>query len=121
MLIKSYDDDWYGSPVSVLEMDGKVSQQQPPSPPPPPPPPQQYITGTPPPQVDVLDELVYVESHICDSGTKYYGELTEQVPPYPDPAPHRPCRPCSTPYSADPHPGRILITCSDTFLWRLRW
>ena len=29
--------------------------------------------------VDVLDELVYVESAICNSGTKNYGELTEQM------------------------------------------
>jgi len=39
-------------PVSVLEMDGKV---------------------------DVLDELIYVESALCSTGTKYYGELTEQM------------------------------------------
>jgi phosphoribulokinase len=48
----SYDDEWFGEPVTVLEMDGKV---------------------------DSLDELVYVESHICNAGTKYYGELTEQI------------------------------------------
>ena len=43
---------WYDQPVSVVEMDGKVEN---------------------------LEELIYVESHLCDSGTKYYGELTEQV------------------------------------------
>ena len=50
--ISSYDDVWYGSPVSVIEMDGKV---------------------------DNLEELVYVESQLCNAGTKYYGELTEQM------------------------------------------
>merc|ERR1719258_233307 len=50
--IASYDDDWYGIPVTVIEMDGKV---------------------------DNLEELVYIESQLCDAGTKYYGELTEQV------------------------------------------
>merc|ERR1719472_372696 len=50
--IASYEDDWYGNPVSVIEMDGKV---------------------------DNLEELVYVESQLCNAGTKYYGELTEQV------------------------------------------
>ena len=29
--------------------------------------------------VDVLDELVYVESAISATGTKFYGELTEQM------------------------------------------
>merc|ERR1719486_1235930 len=50
--IASYDDEWYGAPVQVIEMDGKV---------------------------DDLEELVYVESHLCNAGTKYYGELTEQM------------------------------------------
>ena len=50
--IASYDDDWYGTPVSVIEMDGKV---------------------------DNIEELVYIESQLCDAGTKYYGELTEQM------------------------------------------
>ena len=50
--IASYDDEWYGNPVTVIEMDGKVEN---------------------------LEELIYVESHLCDSGTKYYGELTEQI------------------------------------------
>merc|ERR1711988_444375 len=52
VLFKSYDDEWFGEAVSVIEMDGAV---------------------------DVLDELVYVESAICGSGTKSYGELTEQM------------------------------------------
>merc|ERR1719486_1306291 len=30
-------------------------------------------------KVDNLEELVYVESQLCNAGTKYYGELTEQV------------------------------------------
>merc|ERR1711871_1815419 len=50
--IASYDDEWYGSPVSVVEMDGKV---------------------------DNIEELIYIESQLCDAGTKYYGELTEQM------------------------------------------
>merc|ERR1719160_874669 len=50
--IASYDDMWYDQPVSVVEMDGKIEN---------------------------LEELIYVESHLCDSGTKYYGELTEQI------------------------------------------
>merc|ERR1711998_249335 len=52
VLFKSYQDEWFGAPVSVLEMDGKVES---------------------------LDELIYVESHLCNTGTKYYGELTEQM------------------------------------------
>jgi phosphoribulokinase len=50
--IASYDDEWYGNPVSIIEMDGKV---------------------------DNIEELVYIESHLCDAGTKYYGELSEQM------------------------------------------
>merc|ERR1719199_1941584 len=50
--ICSYEDTWFGSEVSVIEMDGKVED---------------------------LEELVYVESHLCNGGTKYYGELTEQI------------------------------------------
>jgi phosphoribulokinase len=50
--IASYDDEWYGSPVQVIEMDGKVED---------------------------LEELVYLESHLCNAGTKYYGELSEQM------------------------------------------
>ena len=52
VLIKSYEDEWYGSPVTVIEMDG---------------------------QVEDLEEMVYLESHLCNSGTKYYGELSEQI------------------------------------------
>merc|ERR1719486_1866977 len=50
--IASYDDEWYGTPVTVIEMDGKVEN---------------------------LEELVYVESQLCNAGTKYYGEMTEQM------------------------------------------
>jgi len=50
--IASYDDEWYGTPVSVVEMDGKVED---------------------------LEEMVYIESHLCNAGTKYYGELSEQI------------------------------------------
>merc|ERR1712070_536016 len=50
--IRSYDDDWYGTAVSVIEMDGEVQD---------------------------LEELVYLESHLCNAGTKYYGELSEQM------------------------------------------
>lgn len=52
VVLASYDDEWFGNPVSVIEMDGKI---------------------------DVLDELIYVESAMCSTGTKYYGELTEQM------------------------------------------
>merc|ERR1719235_2366871 len=52
VLIKSYQDDWFGETVSVIEMDGKV---------------------------DDLQEMVYIESHLCNSGTKYYGKLSEQI------------------------------------------
>jgi len=52
VVMKSYDDEWFGQAVSVIEMDGKV---------------------------DVLDEMIYVESAMCSTGTKYYGELTEQI------------------------------------------
>merc|ERR1711871_560250 len=52
VLIKSYDDEWFGTDVSVIEMDGKV---------------------------DDLQEMVYLESHLCNSGTNYYGELSEQI------------------------------------------
>nr|AAX13966.1 chloroplast phosphoribulokinase [Prymnesium parvum] len=52
VLFKSYQDEWFGQSVSVLEMDGKI---------------------------DSLEELIYVESQLCNTGTKYYGELTEQM------------------------------------------
>jgi len=48
----SYEDDWFGSPVSVLEMDGKVEN---------------------------LEEMIYVESQLCNTGTKFYGEMTEEI------------------------------------------
>jgi len=50
--ICSYDDDWYGNPVQVIEMDGKLED---------------------------LEEMVYIESQLCNSGTKYYGEMSEQM------------------------------------------
>jgi len=52
--IASYDDEWAGAPVSVIEMDGKL---------------------------DELDEgeVKYLESHLCNAGTKYFGELAEQI------------------------------------------
>jgi len=43
-------DSYYGNSVSVLEVDG---------------------------QFDRLDEVVYIESHLSNLSTKYYGELTE--------------------------------------------
>jgi len=43
-------DTYYGNPVSVLEVDG---------------------------QFDRLDEVIYIESHLSNLSTKYYGELTE--------------------------------------------
>ena len=50
--LASYQDDWYGSSVSVVEMDGAV---------------------------DKLEEIIYLESQLCSTGTKYYGEMTEQI------------------------------------------
>merc|ERR1719313_2167136 len=50
--IASYEDEWFGKEVSVIEMDGKVED---------------------------LEEYVYIESQLCNAGTKYYGELTEQI------------------------------------------
>jgi len=50
--IRNYDDEWFGAPVSVIEMDGEVTD---------------------------LEELIYVESQLVNAGTKYYGELTEQL------------------------------------------
>jgi phosphoribulokinase len=50
--LASYSDEWFGQPVSVVEMDGAV---------------------------DKLEEIIYLESQLCSSGTKYYGELTEQI------------------------------------------
>ena len=43
-------DAYYGNEVSVLEIDG---------------------------QFDRLEELIYVESHLSSTSTKYYGEMTE--------------------------------------------
>ena len=50
--IKMYygPDSYYGNEVSVLEVDG---------------------------QFDNLEEMIYVESHLSKTGTKYYGEMTE--------------------------------------------
>ena len=52
--LANYDEDWYGSPVSVVEMDGAV---------------------------DKLEEIIYLESQLCNTGTK--------VRP-PPPPPHLP-------------------------------
>merc|ERR1712127_18235 len=45
-------DTFYGQEVSVLEMDG---------------------------QFDKLEELIYVESHLSNTSTKFYGEITQQM------------------------------------------
>merc|ERR1719394_1588545 len=50
--LASYQDTWYDQSVSVLEMDGAV---------------------------DKLEELIYLESQLCGTGTKFYGEMTEQI------------------------------------------
>lgn len=52
--IKMYygPDAYLGNEVSVLEVDGKF---------------------------DNLDEMIYIESHLSKTGTKYYGEMTELV------------------------------------------
>jgi phosphoribulokinase len=50
-------DTYYGEEVSVLEMDG---------------------------QFDKLEELIYVESHLSNTSTKFYGEVTQQMLKYSD-------------------------------------
>lgn len=45
-------DTWYGEDVTVLEMDG---------------------------QFDKLEEIIYVESHLSNTGAKFYGEMTQQM------------------------------------------
>ena len=45
-------DSWYGQDVSVLEMDG---------------------------QFDKTEELIYVESHLTNTSSKFYGEITQQM------------------------------------------
>lgn len=45
-------DTYYGEEVSVIEMDG---------------------------QFDKLEELIYVESHLSNTDSKFYGELTQQM------------------------------------------
>ncbi|AFY39714.1 phosphoribulokinase [[Leptolyngbya] sp. PCC 7376] len=52
--IKMYygPDSYLGNEVSILEVDGKF---------------------------DNLDEMIYIESHLSKTGTKYYGEMTELV------------------------------------------
>merc|ERR1712127_1025842 len=45
-------DTFFGEEVSVLEMDG---------------------------QFDKLEELIYVESHLSNTSTKFYGEITQQM------------------------------------------
>merc|ERR1711997_1136289 len=50
--LASGPDTWVGKDVSVLEMDGNF---------------------------DNIQELVYVESHLSNTNTKYYGELTQAM------------------------------------------
>merc|ERR1712129_294841 len=50
--LASYSEDWSGNEVDVVEMDGAV---------------------------DKLEEIIYLESQMCNTGTKFYGELTEQI------------------------------------------
>merc|ERR1712128_325373 len=50
--LASYSEDWYGNEVDVVEMDDAV---------------------------DKLEEIIYLESQMCNTGTKFYGELTEQI------------------------------------------
>ena len=45
-------DNYMGNEVSILEIDG---------------------------QFDNLEEIIYVESHLSRTGTKYYGEMTELI------------------------------------------
>lgn len=52
--IKMYygPDSYYGEDVSILEMDG---------------------------QFDKIEELIYLESHLSNTSSKFYGELTSQM------------------------------------------
>jgi phosphoribulokinase len=50
-------DSYYGHDVSVLEVDG---------------------------QFDNLEEMIYIESHLSNTSTKFYGELTELLLKHPD-------------------------------------
>jgi phosphoribulokinase len=50
-------DNYFGNEVSVLEVDG---------------------------QFDNLDEMIYVESHLSKTSTKYYGEMTELLTKHKD-------------------------------------
>ena len=43
-------DSFYGNEVSILEVDG---------------------------QFDNLEEMIYIESHLSNTSTRYYGEMTE--------------------------------------------
>jgi phosphoribulokinase len=43
-------DEYYGHSVSILEVDG---------------------------QFDKLDEVIYIESHLSNTSTKFYGEMTQ--------------------------------------------
>ena len=45
-------DTYYGEEVSVLEMDGAF---------------------------DKLEELIYIESHLSNTSSKFYGEITQQA------------------------------------------
>jgi phosphoribulokinase len=50
-------DSYYGHEVSVLEVDG---------------------------QFDNLEEMIYIESHLSNIATKFYGEMTELMLKHPD-------------------------------------
>ncbi len=57
MKINYGPDDYFGSEVTVLEIDG---------------------------QFDNLDEMVYLETHLSEVGTRHYGELTELLRKHPE-------------------------------------
>ncbi|APB35019.1 phosphoribulokinase [Gloeomargarita lithophora Alchichica-D10] len=50
-------DEYYGHEVSVLEVDGQFEQ---------------------------LEELIYIEQHLSDTSTQYYGEMTELLRKHPE-------------------------------------
>ncbi|MCS6782140.1 MAG: phosphoribulokinase [Gloeomargarita sp. SKYBB_i_bin120] len=50
-------EEYFGHPVSVLEVDG---------------------------QFDKLEELIYIEQHLSNTSTQYYGELTELLRKHPE-------------------------------------
>jgi len=79
--LANYDEDWYGSPVSVVEMDGAV---------------------------DKLEEIIYLESQLCNTGTKVRPLSSTSPPPDAAACPRavHACVPRANPRSCAPSPPR---------------